>query len=208
MPAAELLTLVEAAYRQHYETAPTRASVSFLGVEPIEVLRYEQPADYQRAGYPGDEGHRDEPVATSYLSLGMSRYPMAEPSAVSVDPATAPRAELLLSVLGRPDDVWRRLAVLAAAPAVESAVYRIGLRVDLVEPWCAGSRCTGAVLVAGPLQPIAIPGSSAVAVFRLLPTTSVELAWARVHGSDALLERWRSAGTELRDLYRDSVALE
>jgi hypothetical protein len=138
----------------------------------------------------------------------MSRYPMTEPSAVSVDPATAPRAELLLSVLGRPDDVWRRLAVLAAAPAVESAVYRIGLRVDLVEPWCAGSRCTGAVLVAGPLRPIAIPGVSAVTVFSLLPATSVELAWARVHGSEALLERWRSAGTEVRDLYRESVALE
>jgi len=207
MPAADLLTLVEAAYRQHYETVPTRASVSFLGVEPIEVLRYEQPTDYQRAS-PSRRGSPDEPVATSYLSLGMSRYPMTEPSAVSVDPATAPRAELVRSVLGRPDDVWRRLAVLAAAPAVESAVYRIGLRVDLVEPWCAGSRCTGAVLVAGPLRPIAIPGVSAVAVFRLLPATSVELAWARVHGSEALLERWRSAGTELRDLYRQSVALE
>jgi len=195
MPAEDLLRLVEVAYRQHYETPPTRASVSFLGVEPIEILRYQQPAD-------------DEPVATSYLSLGMSRYPMAEPSAVSVDPATAPRAELLLSVVGRPDDVWRRLAVLAAAPAVESAVYRFGLRVELGEPWCGGSRCTGAVLVEGPLQPIPVPGASAVTVFRLLPATPVELAWARVHGSDALLARWRNARTELRDLNRESVPLE
>lgn len=206
MPAADLLTLVEAAYRQHYRTMPTRASVSFVGVEPIEVLRYDQSAAHRPTGHPEREGH-DEPVATSYLSLGMSRYPMAEPSAVSVDPATAPRAELLLTVLGRPDDVWRRLAVLAAAPAVESAVYRVGLRVDLGEPWCAGSRCTGAVLVAAPLRPIAVPGVSAVAVFRLLPATSVELAWARVHGSDALLDRWRGAGTEVRNLYRDSVGL-
>jgi Suppressor of fused protein (SUFU) len=208
MPAADLLRLVEAAYRQHYETPPARASVSFLGVEPIEVLRYQQPADDEQPSDLVSTGHRDEPVTTSYLSLGMSRYPMAEPAAVSVDPVTAPRAELLLSAAGRPDDVWQRLAVLAAAPAVESAVYRYGLRVDLGEPWCAGSRCTGAVLAEGPLRPIAIPGVSAVTVFRLLPATPVELAWARVHGSDALLERWRNARTDLRNLYRDAVRLE
>ena len=187
---------MEAAYRQHYETVPVRASISFLGVEPIEILRYEQ------------GGHGDEQSTTSYLSLGMSRYPMTEPSAVSVDSRSAPRAELLLSALGRPDHVWRRLAVLAAAPAVESAVYQRGMRVELGEPWCAGSRCTGAVLVEGPLQPILVPGISAITVFRLLPALSVELAWARVHGSESLLERWRDAGTELRDLYREPVVLE
>jgi hypothetical protein len=205
--AAELLASVEAAYRQHFETAPVRASISFLGVEPIEVLRYEQPA-YLEAGHPARSGHRAEPIATNYLSLGMARYPMTEPSATSVDPTTAPRAELLLSVVGRPDDVWRRLAVLAAGPAVESAVYRTGMRVELGEPWCAGSRCTGALLVEGPLRPIAIPGASAVTVFRLLPATPVELAWARVHGSAALLDRWRNAGTVLADLYRGPVALD
>jgi hypothetical protein len=190
-----VLTRVEAAYHQHYETSAARASVSFVGVEPIEILRYEL------------EGSPGERPVNDYLSLGMSRYPMTAPSATLVDPHSAPRAELLLSVLGRPDDVWRRLAVLAAAPAVESAVYQVGARVDLGEPWCSGSRCTGAVLTTGPLLPVQVPGMVEVAVLRLLPALPVELAWARVHGSDALVNRWSQAHTELRDLHRDAVEL-
>jgi len=206
-PAPDLLTLVEGAYRQHYETAPIRASVSFVGVEPIQILRYQEPDPQEPSEQRRCTEHDPEPVTTSYLTLGMSRYPMAESSATVVDPGTAPRAELVLSVFGSPDDVWRRLAVLAAAPAVESAVYRVGMRVELGEPWCAGSRCTGAVVVEGPLAAVSVPGMAPVTVFRLLPAAPVELAWARVHGSESLLERWRSAGTELRDLYRDPVVL-
>lgn len=193
MPDA--LASVAAAYLQHYETAAVRASVSFVGVEPIEILRFEQQA------YPG------EPVITDYLSLGMCRYPMAEASAVLVDEVAAPRGELLLSAYGRPDDVWRRLAVLAAAPAVESAVYRVGARIDLGEAWCGGSRCTGAVLVDGPLLPIPVPGMADVVVLKLVPAAAIELAWARVHGTPALLDRWRDEGTDLRDLHREPVAL-
>ncbi len=189
------LPFVEAAYHQHYETAAVRASISFLGVETIEILRYEQ------ADYGGERG------TTSYLSLGMSRYPMVEATATAVDPRTAPRAELLLSMLGQPDEVWRQLAVLAAAPAVESAVYQVGTRVELGEPWCSGSRCTGALLVDGPLLPITVPDLTAVTVFRLLPAAPAEMAWARVHGSEALLARWNSMGTDLLDLYRNPVDL-
>ncbi|MFL6162778.1 MAG: suppressor of fused domain protein [Jatrophihabitantaceae bacterium] len=196
MPSSpDALVLVEAAYHQHYETSPARASVSFVGVEPIEILRYEQ------------EGAGPASMVSNYLSLGMSRYPMTAASASLVDVRTAPRAELLFSVLGRPDDVWRRLAVLAAAPAVESAVYQLGARVDLGEAWCAGSRCTGAVVVAAPLLPIPVPDMAEVVLLKLLPALPAELAWARVHGSEALLSRWRAAKTELRDLYREPVDL-
>ncbi|HEU5270277.1 MAG TPA: suppressor of fused domain protein [Jatrophihabitans sp.] len=206
-PVPDPLVLVEGAYRQHYETAPARASISFVGVESIEILRYEEAGYPEPPGQGRLAGHGPESVATSYLTLGMSRHPMAEPSATMVDASAAPRGELLLSVLGRPDDVWHRLAVLAAAPVVESAVYRVGMRVELGEPWCAGSRCAGAVVVPGPLADIPVPGISAVTVFRLLPAAPVELAWARVHGSESLLAQWRSAGTELRDLYRDPAVL-
>jgi hypothetical protein len=190
-----VLARVEAAYHQHYETSAVRASVSFVGVEPIEILRYEH------------RGSSGEQLVSDYLSLGMSRYPMAPSSATVVDPLTAPRAELMLSVLGRPDDVWRRLAVLAAAPAVESVVYQVGARIELGEPWSSASRCTGAVLTAGPLSPVRMPGTADVAMLRVLPALPVELAWARVHGSDALVERWRESRTELRDLRRDAVEL-
>lgn len=191
----DVLAWVEAAYHQHYETTAARASVSFVGVQPIEILRYDR------------EGGAGNHLVSDYLSLGMSRYPMSAASATVVAPATAPRAELLLEIQGRPDDVWRRLAVLAAAPAVESAVYQIGARIDLGEPWCSGSRCTGAVLATGPLAPVRVPGMAEVRVLKLLPALPIELAWARMHGSDALLERWREAHTELLDPYRDAVDL-
>lgn len=187
--APDVLQLVEAAYRQHFEVVPARASVSFLGVEPIEILRY-------------PDGATDH-----YLSLGMSRHAMADPNEFVIEADSAPRAELLLSAAGRPDSLFRTLAVLAAAPAVEGVVYQVGNRVDLGEPLCAGSRCTGGVLGAAELQPIEIPGLAAVHVLQLLPATQTELAWARVHGSEQLQQRWLAAGTDLTDLLRDPVAL-
>ncbi|HEY0165920.1 MAG TPA: suppressor of fused domain protein [Jatrophihabitans sp.] len=187
--SSDILHLVEAAYRQHFETVPARASVSFLGLDPIEVLRYA-------------DGRQDH-----YLSLGMSRYPMADPAELVIAADSAPRAELLLSVAGRPDLLWRKLAVLAAAPAVEGAVYQVGNRVDLTEPLCPGSRCTGGVLATAGLQPVTAPGVAAVQILRVLPATQTELAWARVHGSEQLQQRWLAAGTDLADLTRDPVEL-
>lgn len=184
----DLLQLVEAAYRQHFEMVPARASVSFLGVDPIEVLRY-------------PDGAIDH-----YLTLGMSRHPMADPGD-TVIAASAPRAELLLSAAGRQEQLWRTLAVLAAAPAVEGAVYQAGNRVDLEEPLCPGSRCTGAVLAASELQPIAVAGMADVQVLRVLPASATELARARVHGSEQLRQRWQAAGTDLTDLMRQPVDL-
>jgi hypothetical protein len=187
---AELLATVEAAYREHFEVAPARASVSFLGVEPIEVLRYA-------------DGERDH-----YLSLGLSRRPMSDPSAMVVDELAGPRAELLVTAVGRAEGLWQSLAVLAAAPAVEGAVYATGNRIDLGQPLCSGSRCTGGVLVPGPLHPIAVTGLSEIEVLQLVPATATELAWARVHGSEELRRRWLAASTDLIDLGRDPVGLD
>jgi hypothetical protein len=195
-PPTDPVPAVEAAYHQHFETVGARASISFVGVETIEVLRYE---------WHGPEGR---PGGYSYLSLGMSRYPMTDPTAAVVQSDREPRAELLISTIGRPDELWRRLAVLAAGPAVESAVYRNGSRIDLGEPWCAGSRCTGAIVTEGPLQSVPVLGLPAIDILLLLPAHPVELAWSRVHGTDALAERWRRERTELRDLFRDPVDLQ
>ena len=171
--------------------------MSFVGVQPIAVLRFSEP-----------EPRPGEPQAfTHYLSLGMCRYPMVDQLQVRTDDPSAPRAELLLSVSGRPDELWRRLAVLAAAPAVEGAVYETGSRLQLGEAMVTGSRCVGGVLVAGPLPPISCSGVADVQVLRVLPATSTELAWARVHGSAALIQRWADYGTRLPDLMRDPVDL-
>lgn len=179
---------VERALAEHFGHHPQRASVSFLGVEPVEVLRFEAvPGEY------------------AYVTLGMSRHPMTgadEP----VRSSDGPRAELLLQVRERRDshrEVWRKLAVLAAAPAVEGLVHRAGATVDLGEPLTAGSRCTGVVVTDS-----AIPAVGAIEILQVLPATASELAWARVRGSAALRERWTAAGTDLRNLDRPTVALD
>ncbi|MGN6607745.1 MAG: suppressor of fused domain protein [Jatrophihabitans sp.] len=173
-----------------------RATVSFLGVEPIDVLRYEP--------IPGE---------VVYLSLGMSRRPMTSAADAMTDPG-APRAELMLHLhvdtLGV-EGVWRTLAVLAAAPVVEGVVYRPGMTVDTEQPLAPGSRCTGAVVTVSPLEPVPVgdlePHAADVQVLQLLPATANELAWGRVHGTQRLQELWREQGCDLLDLARDPVTL-
>ena len=178
---------VEAALTDHFGHRPQRASVSFVGVDPIDILRFEAvPGEY------------------AYVTLGMSRHPMtgADQAIVSAD---GPRAELLLQVRDAGPghrDVWRRLAVLGAAPAVEGVVHRPGVTLDLGEPLAPGSRCTG-VLVTGS----AVPAVGEVEILQILPATPNELAWSRVHGATALRERWVAADVDLRDLERHAVAL-
>jgi hypothetical protein len=178
---------VEAALVDHFGHRPQRASVSFVGVEPIEVLRFEAvPGEY------------------AYVTLGMSRRPMtgAEEFVVAAD---GPRAELLLQVRHtdpRHGEVWRRLAVLAAAPDVEGLVHRSSATVDLGEPLAPGSRCTGVVVTDS-----AVPAVGDVAILQVLPATAHELAWARANGAAALRQRWLDAATDLRNLDRAAVPL-
>jgi hypothetical protein len=186
---AELDT-VEAALVAHFGHRPARASVSFVGVEPIEILRFE----------PG-------PGERTYVSLGMARHPMT--GAGQYLTTEGPRAELELSLRDPTDAlaaVWRKLAVLAAAPAVEGVVYAPGLSVDLGEPLVAGATCTGVLVGERALPDVSTP-SGPVAVHTVVPATATELAWCRVRGAAALRECWASAGTDLLDLGRASVRL-
>ena len=188
----DVLTSVDRALVEHFAHAPQRASVSYVGVDPIEVLRFEP--------VPGDR---------AYVSLGMSRHPMtaAHDSVQAVD---GPRAELLLELHDPTDalaDVWRRLAVLAAAPAVEGVVYAPGMSVDLGEPLAAGSRCTGVVIAESPIGEIGTPVGP-VTVLQATPAMATELAWCRVHGSSALRDRWMQHGKDLLDLTRAAVPLD
>jgi hypothetical protein len=186
------LDRVDAVLQEHFGAAPLRAWVSFVGVDAIEVLRFE-PIPDERA----------------YLSLGMSRHPMTAASAAlhSVD---GPRAELMLPVRDAADqhaEVWRQLAVLAAAPAVEGVVYTPGMTVDLGRPLASGSRCSGAVVIDSPIQSVPTP-LGPVAVLQLVPATATELAWCRAHGSAALRERWSAQRVDLLDLARSAAALD
>ncbi len=187
----DVLALVDAALAEHFGQRAIRSSVTFLGVEPVEVLRFEPiPGEYM------------------YSTLGMSRAPM-RPSEESAVLDQGPRAELLLHVHTRQDalaGVWRSLAVLAAAPVVEGVVYTPGMTVDLGQPLALGSRCVGGVLASSAVADVATPHGT-VALLQVQPATSAELAWARVHGSTALEDRWRTAGVDLLDLGRPAAPL-
>ena len=168
--------------------------MSFLGTERVDVLRFG----------PDPDG------LVRYATLGMSRNPMGDPGADLVA-AHGPRAELLLTVRDRHDTVLRRLAVLAASPAVEGVVIGPGAGLDVGEPLWDSAPFT-AVLVGEPAGQVPDlvfdEAEEPVRFLPLLPMTPGEAAYKRVHGAQALEALWLRHGTDLRDPLRAQVALE
>ncbi|MFJ9825855.1 suppressor of fused domain protein [Streptomyces sp. NPDC101160] len=195
---AEILALVEARLRTALGEPDARAAITFLGTDRIEVLRFVD----------ADAG------LVRYATLGMSAQPMADPTAVLADPVKGPRAELVLSVragLADTDKVLRALAVFAATPQVEGVVVAPGASLDVGEPLWPGAPFSS-VLVAEPgglVEDLDLDDPmDPVRFLPLLPMTQNEAAWKRVHGAQALEERWLANGTDLRDPLRRSVPLD
>ncbi|MFJ4002820.1 suppressor of fused domain protein [Streptomyces sp. NPDC090023] len=191
----DVLPLVEARLNSALGVPDARASVTFLGADRIEVLRFQE----------GD--------VVRYATLGMSAHPMSDPTAMVADPIEGPRAELFLSVRAGVVDtgpVLRPLAVLAASPQVEGVVVAPGASLDVGEPLWPGAPFTS-VLVGEPgglVEDLELDAPlDPVRFLPLLPMTPNEAAWKRVHGAGALQERWLTNGTDLRDPTRASVAL-
>ncbi|MDV9190787.1 suppressor of fused domain protein [Streptomyces sp. SR27] len=192
----EVLALVEARLRTALGEPDARAAVTFLGTDRIEVLRFVD----------GD--------LVRYATLGMSAQPMADPTAALADPVKGPRAELVLTVragLADTDKVLRPLAVLAATPQVEGVIVAPGASLDVGDPLWPGAAFSS-VLVAesgGLVEDLDLDEPmDPVRFLPLLPMTSNEAAWKRVHGAQALEERWLARGTDLRDPLRRSVDLD
>ncbi|MFH9724021.1 suppressor of fused domain protein [Streptomyces sp. NPDC017254] len=192
----EVLALVEARLRTALGEPDARAAVTFLGTDRIEVLRF----------IDGD--------LVRYATLGMSAQPMADPTAALADPVKGPRAELVLTVragLADTDKVLRPLAVLAATPQVEGVIVAAGASLDVGDPlWPGASFSSVLVAESGGLVEDLELGEpmDPVRFLPLLPMTSNEAAWKRVHGAQALEERWLTQGTDLRDPLRRSVNLD
>ncbi|WP_411108280.1 suppressor of fused domain protein [Streptomyces sp. c-19] len=192
----QVLALVEARLRSALGEPDARAAVTFLGTDRIEVLRF----------IDGD--------LVRYATLGMSAQPMADPTAALADPVKGPRAELVLTVragLADTDKVLRPLAVLASTPQVEGVIVAPGASLDVGEPLWPGAPFSS-VLVAesgGLVEDLELDEPmDPVRFLPLLPMTSNEAAWKRVHGAQALEERWLAKGTDLRDPLRRSVDLD
>ena len=189
------LTQVRAHLDAHFGRAdPDVASVTFLGAEPLDVLRYRLDA------------------VVHYVSLGCSRHPMVDPTAVIADPEHGPRAEVVLRLRdpGSITGLARSLAIVAASPAVEGVVLTADALVDLGAALWA--RPTGrapftAVLLGDsdiaelPLAPPRDP----VRFLSATPITATEAAWVRLKGADAMREAWRSDGVDVLDPNRPAA---
>ncbi|OBF55006.1 Suppressor of fused protein (SUFU) [Mycobacterium sp. 852002-53434_SCH5985345] len=185
---SRILDRVRAHLRRHFAGAePDSASVTFLGTEPIEVLRFR-----------GTDG------LLHYVSLGCSRYPMTDPTQIVDDRTRGPRAEVVLSLRnpGPVSGIARSLAVLAATPAVEGLVLTADALVDLGSPlWTrpAGRVPFTAVLLGPsdiddlPLEPPRDP----VRFLAATPITATEAAWVRLKGAEAMRQAWQNDGVDV-----------
>jgi hypothetical protein len=178
------------------DTEPDVASVTFLGAEPIEVLRFPPAAD----------------GVVHYVSLGCSRHPMTDPTAMVTDPSRGPRAEVVLR-LRNPGPITRlahSLAVVAATPAVDGVVLTEDALIDLGSPlWDSrfGPAPFTAMLLGRsdipdlPLQPPRDP----VRFLSATPITATEAAWVRLKGAEAMREAWRSDDVDVLDPNRPAA---
>lgn len=186
--------LVAAHLRAQTDAEPQRASVTFLGVEPIDVLRMAADAGRQLV----------------FATIGCSRHPMGDPTDLHGDPVRGPRAELVLRMAPTSTlpGVHKRLATLAAAPAVEGLVLGVDVLVDLGEPLWNGSPCTAVLLGDDDIPPLDLPEPMDPVIFlRAVPITANEAAWVRLKGAAALRDAWREAGIDVSDPTRSAAHL-
>ncbi|GAA4541040.1 suppressor of fused domain protein [Mycobacterium paraffinicum] len=183
-----ILDQVRAHLRRHFAGAePDSASVTFLGTEPIEVLRFR-----------GSDG------LVHYVSLGCSRYPMTDPTQIVDDRTRGPRAEVVLRLRnpGPVSGIARSLAVLAATPAVEGLVLVADALVDLGSPLWArpGGRVPFTAVLLGPSDiddlPLE-PPRDPVQFLAATPITATEAAWVRLKGAEAMRQAWQNDGVDV-----------
>ena len=193
----DVLAEIRGHLRAHFAGAgikgePDAASVTFLGTEPIEVLRFSS----------------DDDGVVHYVSLGCSRHPMTDPADFNADPVRGPRAEVTVAMRGSsPAGLARSVAVLAAAPAVEGLVLAPDALVDLGTPLWEGAPFTAFLLSRSEIDDVALAAPlEPVVVLSAVPITPTEAAWVRLKGADAMREAWRTDGVDVLDPGRRASA--
>ncbi|QUR68519.1 suppressor of fused domain protein [Mycobacterium spongiae] len=175
------------------DAEPQSASVTFVGAEPIEVLRFRSTAD----------------DCVHYVSVGCSRHPMNDPAEIEAGSIAGPRAEVVLC-LRNPvlvSGLARTMAVLAATPAVEGVVLAADALVDFGAPlWTQPSGrvpFTAVLLGRSDIPDLALgPPRESVCFLSATPVSANEAAWLRLRGAgggQALREAWHNAGVDVRD---------
>lgn len=189
------LDSVRAHLRRHFaqrgiEAEPDVASVTFVGSQPIDVLRFGPDADR----------------VVRFVSLGCARHPMTDPDTVVVDPLRGPRAEVVVALRDPRQDsgLARSLALLAAAPTVEGVVLTADALIDLGAPLWAqqtgpvpftavllGRSDVADLVLESPRDPVRFLSAT--------PITATEAAWVRLKGAEAMREAWQTDGVDILD---------
>lgn len=181
---------VRAHLREHFARTgitaePVEASVTFVGTERIDVLRFG----------PDDEG------VSHYVSVGCSRHPMFDPAELVTDALHGPRAEAVVALQGpSPKGLARSLAILAAAPAVEGLILEPDALIDLETPLWEGAPFSAFLLGRSNIDDVGlIDPLPPVTVLAATPITATEAAWVRLKGADAMREAWVQDGVDVLD---------
>jgi hypothetical protein len=188
----QILDSVRAHLRGHFAVEPDSASVTFLGADPIEVLRF-------RCGADG---------LVHYASLGCSRSPMTDPAQVVAEGVRGPRAEVVLRLRdpGPVAGLARSLAILAATPVVDGVVLAADALIDLGSPLWGRAPFTAVLLgrsdipdlpLAAPLDPVRFLSAT--------PITATEAAWVRLKGAEAMRQAWRNDEVDVLDPNRPAA---
>jgi hypothetical protein len=192
----DVLAGVRAHLREHFVRAgitaePDSASITFLGTERIDVLRFG----------PDDDG------VVHYVSLGCSRHPMFDPTELITDALRGPRAEVVVALRGpSPNGLARSLAILAAAPAVEGLMLEPDALVDLQSPLWDSAPFTAFLLGRSNIDDVPLPAPRPpVTVLSATPITGTEAAWVRLKGADAMREAWVQDGVDVFDPLRPAA---
>ena len=188
----DVLADVRAHLHAHFAREPDAASVTFLGTQSFDVLRF---------------GPEDDDVI-HYASLGCSREPMTDPAEFVADPLRGPRAEVVVALRGpTPTGLARSVAVLAAAPAVEGLVLAPDALVDLGAPLWNGAAFTAFLLDRSEIGDVDLPSPfDPVAVLSAIPITPTEAAWVRLKGAQAMRDAWLADGVDVLDPNRKASA--
>ena len=189
----DVLAEVRARLHEHFVRAgitaePDAASVTFLGTERIDVLRF------------GPDGGG----VYHYVSLGCSRHPMFDPTEMVSDALRGPRAEVVVALRGpSPKGLSRSVAILAAAPAVEGLMLEPDALVDLRSPLWDSAPFTAFLLGRSDVDDVPLPAPRPpVTVLSATPITGTEAAWVRLKGADAMREAWVQDGVDVLDASR------
>ncbi|HXO50246.1 MAG TPA: suppressor of fused domain protein [Mycobacterium sp.] len=192
----DVLAEVRAHLREHFAGAgitaePDGASVTFLGSERIEILRFG----------PAPDG------VSHYVSVGCSQHPMFDPTEMVTDALHGPRAEVVVALRGpSPRGLARSLAIVAAAPAVEGLILEPDALIDLETPLWESAPFTAFLLDRSDIDDVTLTSPlPPVTLLSATPITATEAAWVRLKGADAMREAWAQDGVDVLDPSRPAA---